>query len=86
MPVSTKPKRKMKSKEADVDALISKGGSVVSEKPTDAGTAYVQLRLPKTLKARIDRLNEAGIVKVSRHTWILQAIEQRIRQEERESL
>lgn len=63
----------------DVDELIAKGGSV----PKDAeGKRYffVQLRLEKDLIARIDRARNSRTVKVPRHTWLLEAIHEKLGQ------
>lgn len=64
---------------ADVDALISKGGSVARSLDSPVSLASskpisVVLRIPPDALAKVDRLVEARRVKVPRHTWLIEAI------------
>lgn len=71
----------------DVEALISKGGSVggSAEAPPareDAQkTSVVNLRLPTSLLAEIDEVIKSKRVKIPRHTWLLEAIADRLSSE-----
>jgi hypothetical protein len=68
----------------DVDALISKGGSVAragAEPAAPAKTAPVVLRLPPDVLTRIDRAVEARRVKVPRHTWLMEAVIEKLERE-----
>jgi hypothetical protein len=68
----------------DVDALISKGGSVAragAEPAAPAKTASVVLRLPPDVLTRIDRAVEARRVKVPRHTWLMEAVIEKLERE-----
>ena len=68
----------------DVDALISKGGSVAragAESAAPAKTAPVVLRLPPDVLTRVDRAVEARRVKVPRHTWLMEAVIEKLERE-----
>ena len=68
----------------DVDALISKGGSVArarAEPAAPAKTAPVVLRLPPDVLARVDRAVKARQVKVPRHTWLMEAVIEKLERE-----
>jgi hypothetical protein len=68
----------------DVDALISKGGSVAragTEPAAPAKTAPVVLRLPPDVLARVDRAVESRRVKVPRHTWLMEAVIEKLERE-----
>lgn len=56
----------------NVDALINKGGKPA--KQTDADTTSVILRLPPDMLAQIDAAVAARPIRIPRHTWILEAI------------
>lgn len=75
-----------KPKSQDIDAFIEKGLSSGNEKkPTsdDANeVARVQLRLTKGKLREIDRVLSQRKVKVSRHVWLLEAIEEKLENEE----
>jgi hypothetical protein len=70
--------------EVDVDALINKGGSVarVAEPaPLPSKPAPVVLRMPPDVLVRIDRAVEARRVKVPRHTWLMEAVIEKLERE-----
>jgi hypothetical protein len=74
MAISRRPKPTLVATPAvDVDALINKGGS---------SPAPVVLRMPPDVLARIDRAVEARRVKVPRHTWLMEAIMEKLEWEE----
>lgn len=78
------------SEAVDVEALINKGGSVAksteSLPPQDEQekTAVVNLRLPTSLLAEIDEVIKSKRVKIPRHTWLLEAIAERLTSEKEE--
>ena len=95
--ISRKPGgRKKKSasailKESEVENLINKGGEVPKEKKPAKRTKKaakpdkkvpVQLRLPQSLIDVIDDHRSQRLVRVSRHTWFLEAIEEKLRKEQ----
>ena len=68
----------------DVDALISKGGSVApggGEPATSPKPAPVVLRLPPDVLTRVDRAVVARRVKVPRHTWLMEAVIEKLERE-----
>ena len=76
-----------KSPSADdrrVEALIEKGGSVAPDHEEGKGIRpqLVQLRLPRSLVQRIDRARKHRIVAPSRHTWLLEALLEKLETEE----
>ncbi len=76
-----------KSPSADdrrVEALIEKGGSVALDHEEGKGIRpqLVQLRLPRSLVQRIDRARKHRIVAPSRHTWLLEALLEKLETEE----
>lgn len=79
MAVTKKPKPA--AAPVDVDALIRKGGSVAAEPAANPPQAALSLRLPACLLARIDRAVQAREVKVPRHTWLLEAIAEKLQRE-----
>ena len=74
-----------KPKSEKVDAFINKGlQSVESSKPEvseQEQIARVQLRLSKAKLRQIDESLNQRKVKVSRHVWLLEAIEEKLEKE-----
>ena len=72
--------------EAEIQALIAKGGSVAQveeRKPLDDNKPQlVQLRLDHHLVDRIDAVLETRLVKTPRHTWLLEAVHEKLAREE----
>ena len=81
--LSRKPKPK--NQNLQVDAFIDRGLSTGTEKkPTiddDTEVARVQLRLTKRKLREIDEALSQRKVKVSRHVWLLEAIEEKLEKE-----
>ena len=75
--------RKIDSEEELVRNLINKGGSVPNDKSnTDNQKKLLQLRIENQLIAKIDTIINSGIYpKMSRHAWIIFAIESYLEQE-----
>jgi len=77
--------RKPKPKNQKVDAFIDRGLKTSNKnKPTiddDTEVARVQLRLTKGKLKEIDEALSQRKVKVSRHVWLLEAIEEKLEKE-----
>jgi hypothetical protein len=61
----------------DVDALINKGGSAAGHgkgRAADRSVEPVVLRIPAELLSRIDAAVSARPLKTPRHTWLLEAM------------
>lgn len=74
--------------EREIEALIHKGGSIAQTTSpeslpsrTRSETAKVILRLPAEMLARVDTLVEARSPKIPRHTWLLEAIVEKLERE-----
>lgn len=78
-------KQTKKTETVDVDALIRKGGSVAgdetnleqSDKPTS-----VVLRIPADVIVKVEKAVLARRLKIPRHTWLLEAIMEKLDREE----
>lgn len=85
MAVTRKPKTKQEPQPVDVDALIRKGGSVAGEAETETGkgakTTSVILRVPSDIIERVDSAVKARRIKTPRHTWLLEAIHEKLDRE-----
>ncbi|BAZ47390.1 hypothetical protein NIES4102_44360 (plasmid) [Chondrocystis sp. NIES-4102] len=77
--------RKPKPKNQNVDAFIARGLSTGTEKKLtiddDTEVSRVQLRLTKGKLKEIDEALSQRKVKVSRHVWLLEAIEEKLEKE-----
>lgn len=80
MAVTRKPSNKADVSEAVINAIIEKGGSVAQDK-TDVGKKNLQLRLESDLINQIDEIREKRTIPPSRHTWILEAIYEKLQKE-----
>ena len=68
----------------DIDAVINRGGSSADSQEENAEKERIfNLRVPESLVAKVDALRKRRTGKISRNTWILEAIEDKV---ERESL
>ncbi|MBX7222705.1 MAG: hypothetical protein K1Y36_22345 [Blastocatellia bacterium] len=77
---------KPKKQKVDVEKLINKGGSVaVAQAETEKNLLSVQLRIPKPLIDDIDQLIALRKIKIPRHTWLLEAIHEKIDREQRKN-
>jgi hypothetical protein len=78
MTIARKPKTQAR---VDVDALIAKGGTVagVDEAPKTAAKASpVVVRIPAHMLAGIEQARAARAVQIPRHTWLLEAIAEKL--------
>lgn len=80
MAISKKPVSKTTASEAAITAIIEKGGSIANEK-LDTGKKNLQLRLDSDLIAQIDSARKSKSVPPSRHSWILEAIFEKLQKE-----
>jgi hypothetical protein len=88
MAIARKPKHQTQPEQAvDVDALIRKGGSVAgqeSAEPRQEGEGKpspVIVRIPPDLLDRIELARQGRAVKIPRHTWLLEAIVEKLERE-----
>lgn len=84
MAISRKPKQSSgaAAKPVDVDALISKGGSVAGKNGGQGKDAVpVILRLPEDILQKVDASVQARRIKTPRHTWLLEAVLEKLERE-----
>jgi hypothetical protein len=78
--------RRPKSSEAaevNVEALINKGGSIPKRDATsNEGTVAIVLRLPTDILARVDQSVKARPIRTPRHTWLLEAVHEKLTRDE----
>ena len=66
----------------DIDAVINRGGSsAVSQEENEEQDRVFNLRVPESLVKEVDALRKRRTGKISRNTWILEAIEDKIKRE-----
>ncbi|HCI46210.1 MAG TPA: hypothetical protein DFI00_02835 [Rhodospirillaceae bacterium] len=91
MALARKPKPQTKTEapkdERAIEALISKGGSVAETAAKDKERAggkstNVVLRLPPEMLARVDEAVEARSLRIPRHTWLLEAVLEKLDREQ----
>ena len=84
MAITRKPRRSSGAgaKSVDVDALISKGGSVAGKNGGQGKDAVpVILRLPEDILQKVDARVQARRIKTPRHTWLLEAVLEKLERE-----
>lgn len=82
MAIARKPNRTA-APAVDVDALINRGGSPVggAAAETSARATPILLRLPADLMERLETALRERPVRLPRHTWILEAIHEKLLRE-----
>ena len=67
----------------DIDAVINRGGSssATSQEEHMEKERIFNLRVPESLVAKVDTLRKRRTGKISRNTWILEAIEDKVSRE-----
>lgn len=68
----------------DVDALINRGGSPTGappEPPPGKTSTTILLRLPPDMLDQVDAALKSRPIKLPRHTWILEAIHEKLSRE-----
>lgn len=86
MAITAKPKvSEAVLPEADIQALINKGGSVANQGKKEQDLSkpqLLQLRIDRELLASIDTVIHRRRVKIPRHTWILEALHEKLERED----
>jgi predicted HicB family RNase H-like nuclease len=66
----------------DIDAVINRGGtSGASREENQEKERIFNLRVSESLVAKVDALRKRRTGKISRNTWILEAIEDKVERE-----
>ena len=66
----------------DIDAVINRGGSSADlQEENQEKERIFNLRVPESLVAKVDALRKRRTGKISRNTWILEAIEDKVERE-----
>lgn len=83
MPIARKPKINTVVSEKVISDVIQKGGSVPAEKTKNIGKKEqtVNLRLPGNILDEIDLAVTSRRLKTSRHTWLMEAIIEKLDRE-----
>jgi len=91
MAVTRRPKKETQKKQASVEDLIMRGESstttrvVKNEKESkEDEIKRVQMRIPLSKLDEIDNSTKSRPGKLSRHTWIMEAIEEKLKRENEE--
>lgn len=80
MTITKKPRTPKALPEAEIAALIEKGGSVARKEEKNK-PQLLQLRLDRDLLTSIDAALHQRKVKIPRHTWILEALHEKLERE-----
>lgn len=88
MAVTRKPKASSQAESTvDVDALIRKGGAVAGQETRTAKgkdkPSSVILRIPPQLLERIELARQERPVRIPRHTWLLEAVVEKLDREKK---
>jgi hypothetical protein len=84
--ITRRPKSPAAAAVVDVEALINKGGSAASPDAGEKDDAVaVVLRLPAGVLTRVDAAVKARPIRTPRHTWLLEAVHEKLRREEAET-
>lgn len=83
MAITRKPMAQQTTSHVDVEALINKGGSVATTAKPEAEDVPVPitLRIPAQLLTKIDATLTSRPIKKPRHTWLLEAIVEKLSRE-----
>lgn len=66
----------------DIDAVINRGGSsAASQEENQEKERIFNLRVPESLVEKVDALRKRRPGKISRNTWILEAIADKVERE-----
>jgi len=66
----------------DIDAVINRGGtSSATQEDNQEKERVFNLRVSESLVAKVDALRKRRTGKISRNTWILEAIEDKVTRE-----
>ena len=78
MTIARKPKGKSQASETEIAALIDRGGGTAAPEIATPENLAVALRIPGPLAERLTRALEDDMTRIPRHTWILQAIVEKL--------
>ena len=71
--------------EPEIEALIARGGGIAEASPertaASSRTANVVLRLPPGMVERVDAAVSRRSPRIPRHTWLLEAVLEKLEQE-----
>jgi hypothetical protein len=83
MAITRKPAPVRPAPPVDVEDLINRGGSAPSRpEPAESDQVVpVILRLPASMLKSIDRLVKSRPVRIPRHTWLLEAVYEKLSRE-----
>ena len=88
MAIARKPKATAETatrSEREIEVLINKGGSVAElhegKGRGAAKTTNVVLRLPADMLERVDEAVESRALRIPRHTWLLEAVLEKLERE-----
>lgn len=82
MAIAKKPKSTNKEiKEADIVALINKGGSPAKDDKKKVEEKPILLRVPSDALEKIDEIVSSKQIKTPRHTWLLEAVFEKLERE-----
>jgi len=82
--ISRKPGAETPADEEAISAFISKGGSVPHGTTPDAeerAEARINFRLPGDMLAEVDAAIRQRRIRVSRNTWLLEAVQEKLDRE-----
>jgi hypothetical protein len=69
------------AKNREIEAFIRRGGSTAGDALIDVKTKSVLLNVPQNVLTDIDRLRADRRLKTPRHTWIMEAIIEKLDRE-----
>ena len=78
MTIARKPKGKAQASETEIAALIDRGGGTAPREIARPENLAVALRIPGPLAERLTRALKDDMTRIPRHTWILQAIVEKL--------
>ena len=82
MAISRKPKTTEKTaQEPDINALINKGGSTAETEIKKEGDKPILIRVPSDTLKQIDEIVSSKRIKTPRHTWLLEAVFEKLERE-----
>jgi hypothetical protein len=81
MPIAKKPTQDEKTSQSQINAVISKGGSVA--KKDKASSQKILIRIPSDLLDQVDTDLGLRPLKTPRNTWILEAILEKLARQKR---
>lgn len=83
MAITRKPHSPAPASAVDVEALINKGGTAPKQTPERDTPVAMVLRLPAALAEQIDTFLKAKLIRIPRHTWILQTLHDKLAEEQK---